>query len=209
MDDRTRGFRRLGVFGGTFDPIHVGHLVAASEVLHAFELDRILFVPAAAPWQKSSYAPAEDRLLMVTLGAALHPRFAVSRMELDRRGPSYTIDTLELLRSSEGGETVVHFIVGADALLNISTWHRVAELRSLARFIGVARPGFDLQGFSPDPAWPEVDLLQIPGIDVSGTDIRNRVRIGKPIDFLVPSQVASYIAETGLYRDSQPFADAS
>ncbi len=193
------GLRRLGVMGGTFDPIHVGHLIAASEALHTFDLDRVMFVPTGRPWQKSAYSDAEDRYLMTVLGAATNPRFAVSRIELDRRGPTYTSDTLQALRSFHGDDVTMFFIIGADAVLRLGTWNRVEELASLASIIAVSRPGFDLAKLNPEPQWPEVLMLEMPGIDVSSSDIRDRVRKGSPIDYLVPAQVEEYISEHGLY----------
>jgi len=188
--------------GGTFDPIHVGHLIAASEALNTFDLDRVMFVPTGRPWQKSAYSDAEDRYLMTVLGAATNPRFAVSRIELDRRGPTYTSDTLQALRSFHGTGVTMFFIIGADAVLRLGTWNRVEELADLASVIAVTRPGFDLGRLNPEPWWPEVLPLEMPGIDVSSSDIRDRVRKGSPIDYLVPAQVGEYISEHGLYVGS-------
>ena len=194
--------RRLGVMGGTFDPIHVGHLIAASEALHTFDLDRVMFVPTGRPWQKSAYSDAEDRYLMTVLGASTNPRFAVSRIELDRRGPTYTSDTLQALQSFHGNGVTMFFIIGADAVLRLGTWNRVEQLADLASVIAVTRPGFDLGRLKPEPGWPEVLPLEMPGIDVSSSDIRDRVRKGSPIDYLVPAQVGEYISEHGLYVGS-------
>jgi nicotinate-nucleotide adenylyltransferase len=195
-----REIRRLGVFGGTFDPLHIGHLVAASEVRHALALDQVLFVPTGMPWQKEGRAPAEDRFMMTTLAVADHPGFAVSRAELDRRGPTYTIDTMAELKAFYGGDTELFFIAGSDAVLNLGTWHRVDELGQLCRIAAVKRAGADLSGFQPTPGWPQVIEVDMPRIDVSSTAIRARVAAGRSIDFLVPAPVVRYIAARKLYR---------
>ncbi len=191
--------RRIGVMGGTFDPIHVGHLISASEVLHEFDLERVLFVPAARPWQKSSYSHPEDRYLMTTLAAATHTRFSVSRIELDRQGPTYTVDTMAELKEIYAGDVSLFFILGADALLRLGSWVHIEGLADLAELIAVARPGFDLSGFRSEPGWPKVRIVEMPLVDISSTDIRARVRAGGPIDYLVPFEVARYIADHGLY----------
>ena len=190
---------RLGVMGGTFDPIHLGHLIAASEALSQLALDRVLFVPTGRPWQKTRYSDAEDRFVMTSLAAASHPRFAVSRMELDRTGPTYSADTLEQLRLFHGPGIELFFIIGADAVLKLGTWHGLDRLRGLTEVIALARPGFDLDALKPEPHWPKVGVMQMPGIDVSSSDIRARVRAGRPIDYLVPADVKAYIRDHGLY----------
>lgn len=195
----TTEVRRLGVMGGTFDPIHVGHLVAASEALYAFELDRVVFVPTGQPWQKSSYSDAEDRFMMTSLGAATHRCFAVSRIELDRKGPTYTTDTMRTLKEFHGPDTELFFILGADAALRFGTWRHVEGLADHTELIAVTRPGFALGQIETDETWPLIHLMEMPDIDVSATDIRARVRAGRPIDYLVPSSVVSYIHDRGLY----------
>lgn len=194
----TSDLSRLGVMGGTFDPIHLGHLVVATEARDAFDLDRVLFVPAGRPWQREDYASAEDRFTMTVLGTDQDPAFAVSRMEIDRRGPTYTADTLQELRGVHPG-TELSFIAGADAVLGLGTWIGLERIRDLAGIIAVNRPGSDLSELEPEPGWPRVDLLEIPAIEISATDIRQRVRSERPIDHLVPAQVAAYIKERGLY----------
>ena len=193
------GVRRLGVMGGTFDPIHVGHLVAASEALYSFDLDRVVFVPTGQPWQKSSYSDAEDRFMMTSLGAATHRSFSVSRIELDRKGPTYTADTMRTLKEFHGPETRLFFILGADAALRFGTWKRIEGLADHTELIAVTRPGFALGQIETEDAWPQIHLMEMPDIDVSATDIRRRVRSGRPIDYLVPSGVVSYIHDRGLY----------
>lgn len=192
---------RLGVMGGTFDPIHVGHLVAASEALHVFELDRVLFVPTGQPWQKTNYSDAEDRFMMTSLGAATHTRFGVSRIELDRKGPTFTADTMKTLKEFHGADTTLYFILGADAALRLGTWKNAEGLAELTQLIAVTRPGFALGQIESEDWWPRINLMEMPGIEVSATDIRNRVRAGRPIDFLVPTDVVTFIHERGLYLD--------
>lgn len=195
----TEGVRRLGVMGGTFDPIHVGHLVAASEALYSFELDRVVFVPTGQPWQKSSYSDAEDRFMMTSLGAATHRCFGVSRIELDRKGPTYTADTMRTLKDFHGPETQLYFILGADAARRLGTWKKIEGLADHTELIAVTRPGFALGQIETSATWPRIHLMEMPDIDVSATDVRKRVRSGRPIDYLVPSGVVSYIHERGLY----------
>jgi nicotinate-nucleotide adenylyltransferase len=188
---------RLGVLGGTFDPIHVGHLVAASEALHTYALDRVLFVPAGDPWQKTDYSNPEDRFLMTSLAAGLHPRFAASRIEIDRKGPSYTVDTVVQLADFYP-DLEIFLIMGADALKNLPTWHEVERLAGMAEIIAVTRNGVEADETEHE-GLPKVHRLDIPAIGVSSTDVRRRVRTGAPIDFLVPMNVAEFIAERGLY----------
>jgi nicotinate-nucleotide adenylyltransferase len=202
MDGRELSLRRLGVMGGTFDPIHVGHLVAASEVLHAFGLDLVLFVPTGQPWQKQSYSAAEDRYLMTVLGIAANGHFAASRMEIDRVGPTYTADTMDTLRRFHGDDTELFFIAGADAALKLETWRKVERLAELAELVAVTRPGFPLDVARFGPRLPRVHSLEMPGISISSSDIRARVAAGRPIDYLVPADVARYIAKNGLYMNS-------
>ena len=185
--------------GGTFDPIHHGHLVAASEVQALYDLDEVVFVPTGEPWQKDSglVSPAEHRYLMTVIATASNPRFTVSRVDLDRAGPTYTIDTLRDLRSQRPGAEL-YFITGADALAQILSWKDIDELWDLAHFIGVTRPGHVLS----DSGLPEdrVTLQEIPAMAISSTDCRARVLKGEPVWYLVPDGVAQYIAKHQLYR---------
>src|SRR2546423_5967162 len=185
--------------GGTFDPIHHGHLVAASEVQAAFGLDEVVFVPTGQPWQKADYAvsAAEDRYLMTVIATSGNPRFSVSRVDIDRAGPTYTIDTLRELRAGRGEKTELFFITGADALAQIMSWHNVAELVELAHFVGVTRPGHTLA----DPGFPEgaVTLFEVPAMAISSTDCRGRVVAGLPVWYLVPDGVVQYISKRRLY----------
>src|SRR5688500_15814013 len=139
---------RIGVMGGTFDPVHHGHLVAASEVQARFDLDRVIFVPTGQPWQKASreVSPAEHRYLMTVIATASNPRFTVSRVDIDRDGPTYTVDTLRDLNALHGDKAELFFITGADALSKILSWKDADRIFKLAHFIGVTRPGFRLTG---------------------------------------------------------------
>jgi nicotinate-nucleotide adenylyltransferase len=186
--------------GGTFDPIHHGHLVAASEVAGLFGLDEVVFVPTGQPWQKSERAvsPAEDRYLMTVIATASNPRFSVSRVDIDRGGPTYTIDTLIDLRHQRP-DAELFFITGADALAQIVSWRDNQQLFDLAHFIGVTRPGFHLA----DAHLPEgvVSLVEVPALAISSTDCRDRVGRGMPVWYLVPDGVVQYIEKRGLYRE--------
>jgi nicotinate-nucleotide adenylyltransferase len=186
--------------GGTFDPVHHGHLVAASEVADRFDLDEVVFVPTGQPWQKADreVSSAEDRYLMTVIATASNPRFSVSRIEVDRQGPTYTVDTLRELRQSRPDVEELLFITGADALEAILGWHGSAELFELAHFVGVTRPGHELV----DPGLPtgKVSLIQVPAMAISSTDCRARVATGKPLWYLVPDGVVQYIAKRRLYR---------
>lgn len=206
--EQDRQLRRLGVLGGTFDPLHIGHLVAASEALHAWGLDQVLFVPAGAPWQKRSFSDPEDRLLMTSLGVAGHRSFAVSRLEIDRKGPTYTADTLESLRGFHGDDVALFFLAGADAVAGLRTWKHLDRIAEVAEIVAVPRPGSALVVESA-PDLPVVHVLEMPAIEVSATAIRQRVRAGAPIDFLVPAPVATYIRANGLYLADPEAADAS
>jgi nicotinate-nucleotide adenylyltransferase len=191
--------RRVGVMGGTFDPIHHGHLVAASEVASLFLLDQVVFVPTGTPWQKGErvVSPAEDRYLMTVIATASNPRFSVSRLDIDRPGPTYTIDTLRDLRAELGEATELFFITGADALAQILGWHRADELFGLAHFVGVTRPGHPLS----DPGLPQggVSLVEVPAMAISSTDCRERVARSLPVWYLVPDGVVQYIQKRDLY----------
>jgi nicotinate-nucleotide adenylyltransferase len=198
----SSGKRRLGVMGGTFDPIHHGHLVAASEVAALFHLDEVIFVPTGQPWQKThrEVSAAEDRYLMTVIATASNPQFSVSRIDIDRGGKTYTIDTLRELRD-EHADADLFFITGADALSQILSWRDAEELFSLAHFIGVTRPGHQLA----DPGLPGggVSLVEVPALAISSTDCRERVARGDPVWYLVPDGVVRYINKRALYRQDQ------
>ncbi|OHU97415.1 putative nicotinate-nucleotide adenylyltransferase [Mycobacterium talmoniae] len=193
--------------GGTFDPIHNGHLVAASEVADLFELDEVVFVPTGQPWQKGrSVTPAEDRYLMTVIATAANPRFSVSRVDIDRGGPTYTMDTLRDLRAVNP-DTDLYFITGADALASILTWQDWKELFSMARFVGVSRPGYELNGDHlndvlgklPDDT---LTLVEVPALAISSTDCRRRAQQSRPIWYLVPDGVVQYVSKRRLYAQA-------
>ena len=193
--------------GGTFDPIHHGHLVAASEVADLFCLDEVVFVPTGQPWQKERHVtPAEDRYLMTVIATASNPRFSVSRVDIDRGGPTYTTDTLRDLRALHP-DCDLFFITGADALASILTWQGWEKLFDLAKFVAVSRPGYELtdshivEAFDqlPDDA---LRLMEIPALAISSTDCRARAAAGRPIWYLVPDGVVQYVAKRRLYSDS-------
>ena len=195
------GPRRVGIMGGTFDPIHHGHLVAASEVQAWFGLDEVIFVPTGDPWQKSHrpVSPAEHRYLMTVVATASNPRFRVSRVDIDRGGPTYTIDTLRDFAAAMPG-TELYFITGADALAEIFTWRDASELFALAKFVGCTRPGYamddkTLQAIPADRA----TMVEIPALAISSTECRERTARGEPVWYLVPDGVVQYIAKHDLY----------
>ena len=191
--------RRVGVMGGTFDPIHHGHLVAASEVASSFDLDEVVFVPTGMPYQKQDVSPSEHRYLMTVVATASNPGFTVSRVDIDRGGPTYTIDTLRDLRI-ERPDAELFFISGADAVAQILEWKDAEELFSLAHFVAVTRPGHQLS-VSGLPA-TGVSLLEVPALAISSTDCRGRVNRGYPVWYLVPDGVVQYISKHHLYRST-------
>jgi nicotinate-nucleotide adenylyltransferase len=198
MSELGRG-QRIGVMGGTFDPIHHGHLVAASEVADFFSLDEVIFVPTGQPWQKDDrkVSPAEDRYLMTVIATASNPRFSVSRVDIDRPGETYTIDTLRDLRRDRPNAEFF-FITGADALARMISWRDADELFTMAHFVGCTRPGHRLT--IADLPSDRVSLLEIPALAISSTVCRQRVRGGHPIWYLVPDGVVQYISKRGLYQ---------
>lgn len=200
---------RIGIMGGSFDPIHNGHLVAASEVAHRFGLDRVIFSPTGEAWHKDTTdrAPAEVRYLMTVVATAADPRFHVTRVDVDRPGPTYTVDTLRDLRDEFAREhpdatAEWYFITGADAMSEILGWRDPEQIIAMAHLVGVTRPGHALA----DPGLPDarVSLVEIPALAISSTDIRERVRTGAPIRYLLPSGVAHLIGKHGLYRSPLP-----
>lgn len=199
--------RRLGVMGGTFDPIHNGHLVAASEVADLFGLDEVVFVPTGRPWQKvgRTVTAAEDRYLMTVIATASNPRFSVSRVDIDRAGPTYTNDTLEDLRALNP-DSDLYFITGADALASILSWQNWEELFGLAKFIGVSRPGYELNGQHIVAAVDQLpadalSLVEVPALAISSSECRARAANSRPIWYLVPDGVVQYVTKRGLYRN--------
>ena len=191
--------RRLGIMGGSFDPIHLGHLVTAEEARSTLDLDEVVFVPAGAPWQKGhTRASAEVRYLMTELATAANPLFSVSRIEVDEPGPTYTIDTLRRFRA-ELADTELFFITGADAILNILTWRNADEVLRLACFVGATRPGHDLSQLEAAGLRDRVIVLDVPALAISSTDLRERFAGGRPVRYLTPPEVEQFVRKHGLY----------
>jgi nicotinate-nucleotide adenylyltransferase len=196
---------RLGILGGTFDPVHHGHLVAASVAHHQLGLDRLLFLPAGNPPHKPDrpITLADHRLRMIELAIAGRSYFSISRLDLDRPGPCYTVDTLKLLRDEWGSDTALFFVEGADSLAEMATWYQPQNLLELCELAVVERPGvvvdlaaleIELPGISSRLHW-----LRMPRLEISSSDLRTRVREGWPISYLVPGPVERYILDQGLY----------
>ena len=198
---------RIGVFGGTFDPIHIGHLVSAEEAWVELELERVVFIPAGLPPHKLDHvmSPVEHRLAMVELAIASNPHFAVSRVDIDRFGPCYTVDTIELLRDEWGPGAEIYFIMGSDSLLDILTWRNPRRLIRLCRFAVVSRSGYQVDLNELDALLPgvasRVQMLNAPELDISSTDIQRRVREGLSIKYQVPEAVEAYIYRHKLYQN--------
>jgi nicotinate-nucleotide adenylyltransferase len=188
--------RRIGVMGGTFDPIHNGHLVAASEVASAFKLDEVIFVPTGSPYLKETVTSAEHRYLMTVIATASNPSFKVSRIDIDRGGDTYTVDTLSEMKELYPDADLV-FISGADAIAQILAWKEVEKLWSLAHFVAVSRPGHNLT--IPEAPEGSISTLEIPALAISSTDVRRRVDSGFPVWYLVPDGVVQYIGKHELY----------
>jgi nicotinate-nucleotide adenylyltransferase len=205
LEDPSRTYR-LGIMGGTFDPIHMGHLSCAEEVADAFHLDGVVFMPAGDPWMKHNrrVSGAEDRFAMTRLAVADNPKFCVSRIEIDRAGETYTVDTLRIMRSHYPDNVELYFISGADAIANIASWRGAAELGALAHFVGVTRPGYSMDRAREEYLRSQEDLfdlhqLEITALAISSTDLRTKVRNGQSIRYLTPQPVVEYIQEHGLY----------
>ncbi len=190
---------RVGVMGGTFDPIHHGHLVAASEAAAKLGLSEVIFVPTGRPSlkQHAVVTSPEHRYLMTVIATASNPRFTVSRVDIDRPGPTYTVDTLRDLAAARP-EADLFFITGADAIAQMVEWREVETLFSMAHFVAVTRPGHTLS-LDRIPA-DAVTRIEIPALTISSTDCRDRARRGEPVWYLVPDGVVQYIAKYGLYR---------
>ena len=194
--------RRIGIMGGTFDPIHNGHLVAASEVADIFQLDEVVFVPTGQPWQKAGkkVSDAEDRYLMTVIATASNPRFNVSRVDIDRPGATYTVDTLRDMRKKYPKDELF-FITGADALASIMSWHDWEAMFELAEFVGVTRPGYELaEDMLPVEHQERTHLIESPAMAISSTNCRERAAAGRPVWYLVPDGVVQYIAKNNMYR---------
>jgi nicotinate-nucleotide adenylyltransferase len=202
--------KRIGVMGGTFDPIHNGHLVTAEEAAVQFQLDQVLFMPSGYPPHKEERrnSEPEDRYLMAVIATAADPRFKVSKLEIERPGPSYTIDTIRQLHEIYGKNTQIYFITGADAILEILTWKDPERVLEEAIFIAATRPGYDLNKLEKSlpeaekqrhATDPRVQVMEIPALAISSTDIRQRVKEGRPIRYLMPDGVCEFIEKNGFY----------
>ncbi|MGI9016192.1 MAG: nicotinate-nucleotide adenylyltransferase [Euzebya sp.] len=192
--------RRLGIMGGTFDPVHMGHLVTAEQARVDVGLDEVVFVPAGAPWQKTDreVTSSEHRYLMTVLATAANPNFSVSRIELDRQGPTFTVDTLRDLGANLT-DTSLFFITGADAILNILTWKDADEALELATFVAATRPGYDLASLKQHDLTGQVILLDVPALAISSSDVRARFKAGRPVRYLIPREVEEFARKHGLY----------
>ena len=198
---------RVGILGGTFDPIHNGHLMMAEAVRDEYEMEKVLFIPAAQPPHKRGHkiSPAEDRYMMTVLATCMHPAFGVSDIEMRREGPSYSIDTVRALLRATGGDSEFFFIAGTDVIREIHTWERIEELLDICPFIAASRPGCrpDVErtrNLLGDLGVRQIHLLNTPELEISSTDIRERVAAGRSIKYIVPSEVEHYIYKKGLYR---------
>ena len=199
---------RVGIMGGTFNPIHYGHLVTAQEALKQFNLNKVIFIPTGEPPHKTlaKIASAEDRYLMTVIATASNSNFIVSRIEIDKKGKSYTIDTVRELRKKYGKGLSLYFITGADAILEILTWKSTEEIITLCSFIAATRPGYDLSRIEDltkklfNKNEGKISIMEVPALAISSTDIRYRIKSGRPINYLLPEGVCNYILKHGLYK---------
>ena len=203
----TMGKKRVGIFGGTFDPIHMGHLIVAETIMDEFHLDKVVFIPAAVPPHKldRQISPAKHRYMMAMLATCSNPRFQVSDMEMHRQGPSYSRDTLAQLIEEHGRDTEFYFIVGADSVENLHTWNRIDELLTMCHFIGASRPGCmpDMEKIAQrfGSLAEKIHCLETPELEISSTEIRHRVGQKRTIRYIVPETVEQYIYKEKLYLD--------
>lgn len=203
----TMGKKRVGIFGGTFDPIHMGHLIVAETIMDEFHLDKVVFIPAAVPPHKldKQISPAKHRYMMTMLATCSNPRFQVSDMEMHRQGPSYSRDTLAQLIEEHGRDTEFYFIVGADSVENLHTWNHIDELLTMCHFIGASRPGCmpDMEKIAQrfGPLAEKIHCLETPELEISSTEIRHRVGQKRTIRYIVPETVEQYIYKEKLYLD--------
>jgi len=208
-DAVDNGQSRIGIMGGTFDPIHYGHLAAAEAARIEFGLCKVIFMPVGNPPHKQSQAisDAEHRYRMTALATSSNSGFEVSRLEVDKAGITYTFDTMKELRNIYGEVPAIYFITGADAVLELLTWYKLGELLTLCKFIAVTRPGFDICKLEQKIAEitskydGEIICLEVPLLEISSTDIRERIRSGKPVKYLLPEEVEAYIHKNGLYKE--------
>ena len=201
--------RRIGVIGGTFDPIHYGHLAAAEEARVRINLERVLFVVAGVPPHKlnEEVTPVEHRLAMVRLAITSNPYFEISTVDVERPGPSYTVDTISILQERSGQGTEIYFIMGLDSLVELSTWHQPQRLFQLCRLVAPKRPGIQIDAAELETSLPGISsrlqIIDMPEVDISSTELQERVREGLPIKYQVPEEVEKYINDHGLYRQSR------
>lgn len=195
--------KRIGIMGGTFDPIHFGHLVCAEAARHRFKLEKVYFVPAyIQPFkQGKKITSAEDRLMMTILATVNNSGFTVSNLEIERGGLSYTVDTVKEFKKQLGNNTEVYFITGADAIMQLPNWMRIEELAKECYFIGATRPGYKIEDTLPEYLKERVSFMEVPALAISSTDIRKRVGNNEPISYLLPETVEMYIHKKGLYKD--------
>jgi nicotinate-nucleotide adenylyltransferase len=210
--DRLGNNRKIGIMGGTFNPIHYGHLVTAEEALIQFHLERVIFIPTGEPPHKTTgkIASPEDRYLMTVMATASNREFYVSRIEIDKKGKSYTIDTLRELKKIYGKNSELFFITGADAILEILTWKDTGEIITLCKFIAATRPGYNISKMEDlkkrlfnkkvEMAEQCLFIMEIPALAISSTDIRNRIKSNRPIKYLLPESVSSYLLKNELYK---------
>lgn len=197
------GTRRIGIMGGTFDPIHLGHLVTAEQARADLHLDEVVFVPAGQPWQKDGTTPAEHRYLMTVLATAANPAFTISRVEIEREGPTYTVDTLRAIRAACPDDDLF-FITGADAMVNILTWKSADECLELAHFVAATRPGHDVATLKAEGLAERLTFLDVPALAISSTDVRERFMAGRSVRYLIPREVEEYARKHGLYGTGEP-----
>jgi nicotinate-nucleotide adenylyltransferase len=204
---------KIGIMGGTFNPIHYGHLVTAEEALSQFKLDRVIFIPTGQPPHKTTckLASPEDRYMMTVMATASNSHFFVSRVETERKGKSYTIDTLKELKLTYGESAAFYFITGADAILEILTWKNPEEIITMCKFIAATRPGYNLSRIeelkkklfgihvNPQVIKDSISIMEIPALAISSTDIRDRIKTGRPIKYLLPESVCNYLLKNDLY----------
>ncbi len=197
--------QRIGIMGGTFDPVHYGHLVTAEEAYHSFRLDRVVFVPSGHPPHKLDKvitSPAH-RYMMTVLATMNNPHFEVSSVEIDRPGPSYAVDTVAAFRQKYPHDTALYFITGADAILEMLGWKDSATLLRMCDFVAATRPGYSIADGKIAEVFGEhasrVHFFEVPALAISSTDIRARVRDGRPVRYLLPDIVISYVERAGLY----------
>ncbi|MBE3089580.1 MAG: nicotinate-nucleotide adenylyltransferase [Actinobacteria bacterium] len=193
---------KIGIMGGTFNPIHYGHLVTAEEALSQFKLDRVIFIPTGQPPHKTTckLASPEDRYMMAVMATASNSHFFVSRIETERKGKSYTIDTLKELKFTYGESATFYFITGADAILEILTWKNPEEIITMCKFIAATRPGYNLSRIEElKKAKDSISIMEIPALAISSTDIRERIKTSRPIKYLLPESVCNYLLKNDLY----------